>query len=168
MLPHKRPALAMMTRLMEGAGGEGRKGNGKNGMTPGGRASLPPGTAVGAGSSIAAAIDLTMSRMSEVAPVGSKSSGVHGVIATIAPQRPPVEGGSRVGVRRGASGLPGQGVIEQHFLSSHCALCDDQTLQSQTLCRRCLSDPQVRERGRGGGGEGNNRGLVGSAFFQPL
>ena len=34
-----------------------------------------------------------------------------------------------------------QGVIEQHFLSSHCAVCDEQTLQSRPLCPRCMADP---------------------------
>ena len=36
-----------------------------------------------------------------------------------------------------------QGVIEQHFLSSHCAVCDEQTLLSRPLCPRCTADPRA-------------------------
>ena len=49
--------------------------------------------------------------------------------------------GRRLPLTIGGNGGMRQGVIEQHFLSSHCAVCDEQTLQSRPLCPRCMSDP---------------------------
>lgn len=46
------------------------------------------------------------------------------------------------GPGRGGSVMLRQGVIEQHFLSSHCAVCDEQTLPSHPLCPRCVGNPR--------------------------
>eukprot|EP00798_Chlamydomonas_sp_ICE-L_P022552 gene22552-29677_t len=35
-----------------------------------------------------------------------------------------------------------RGVIDQYYMSRHCAVCDDLTRASQPLCAACLEDPQ--------------------------
>ena len=152
MLPHKRPALAM-SRLIDGdsavtaaAGGGALPGDCRSegflgdAMVIDLTASKPGGAVSSGGPS--------KPQITAVAPLQPAPSSKAGM----APQRPQpaVPAGAGVhrpavaGMRLHGGQIQGQGVIEQHFLSSHCALCDDQTLRSQTLCRRCLADPQVR------------------------
>ena len=57
----------------------------------------------------------------------------------------PRRGPAATGAPLGGSAVLRQGVIEQHFLSSHCAVCDEQTLPSRPLCPRCalISGPDL-------------------------